>query len=533
MQAQPATLAHAIDALDRDDRGLTFVEGDRRRSLSFADLRDAATDVARGLRAAGLRRGDRLVIVLPGQLDFVRVFLGAVRAGIVPVPLYPPLGLAQVDAFRAGLERVARLTDAAAVVSIDALRDVAGPVAGRAGFLTPADCRGAGTADALGFPRPADAVFLQFTSGSTADPKGVVVTNRSLLANAHGIAAHLRADPDRDRAVSWLPMYHDMGLIGFVLVPVLEQLPVWYLPPTEFGRRPQSWCELLDEVRGTISVAPSFAYSLLARRATTEEAARWDLSPWRVAGCGAEPVDAGGLRSFARRLAPARFDPRALLPCYGMAEATLAIALAPLGGGVRTVHHGEREAVSCGRVLPGHAIEVVDAAGASLPEGREGELVFRGPSVAAGYFRDPDATSDTFRHDALHTGDTGLVVDGEVYVTGRKTDVIIVRGRNYHPQDIELSAAAVPGVRRGGVVAFARPGRDGAELVLAVDGANCADATAMREAVRARVHTDFGLVVADTIVVEKGAIAKTSSGKLRRSATRARYLDGYLQRGST
>jgi fatty-acyl-CoA synthase len=542
------TLAEVVDGLEGDERGYAFLGPDGERRLTFSELRDEARAAARALLAAGLSPGERVLAVLPDQHDFVRLFLGAQLAGVVPVPAYPPFMLAQLDAYLASLGRVAQAAGASALVAPPELHELLGRARPGLRLLDPAELAGDPAGPALPRVRPEDVSFLQFTSGSTAEPKGVVVTHRSLLANARTIDAHLRLDGTRDRAVSWLPLYHDMGLIGFVVVPLLDRVPAWYVPPLDFARRPQVWCETIDRVGGTIAFAPNFAYALVARRARDEELARWDLSSWRVAGCGAEPIQPAALRLFCERLAPAGFDPRALLPCYGLAEATLAVTLTPLRRGLRTARvaadglrrdgvataacDGEPalELASCGPVVAGHELRVAGRDSRSLPDGREGELWVRGPSVTAGYFADPERTAEGFRDGWLRTGDLGFVAGGELYVTGRRKDLIVVRGRNYHPQDLEWCAGEVRGARRGNAVAFACPGRGGEEAVaLVVERRPGADPAALAEAVRERIAEQLGLRLHETVVVERETLPKTSSGKLRRAETRARYLAGLLE----
>jgi fatty-acyl-CoA synthase len=525
----PQTLVQVVDDLRGADGGWTFVDHEGECHLPFPEIRESAFAIGRRLAGMGLRKGDRVVTVMPRQDEFAQAFLGCTCAGLVPVPLYPPLVLGQLDAYLAGVRRVLEATDAAAIVSSSELRDVLAPLAD-VPFLTFADVTGAGSSGRLPALTGDDTAFLQFTSGSTAEPKGVVVTHAALLANATTIDRHLAIDPTRDRAVSWLPMYHDMGLIGLVITALLAPVPAWYIPPLDFARQPQVWPEWIHRVRGTISFAPNFAYALLAKRARDEDLRRWDLSSWRVAGCGAEPIRAESLAAFADRFAPAGFAPEALLPAYGMAEATLAMALTPVGCGVRTLRVADRELVSCGPAVAGHELRVLGPGGEEQPDGREGEIAFRGPSVTKGYHGDPEATAAAFRDGWLHTGDLGLLRDGELYVTGRIKDLIIVRGRNHHPHDIEACAWDAPGVRTGNVAAFSRPGPDGERLVVVAEARRGADPEALAAGVAERVRDRLGLVVDEVVAVEHGTLPKTTSGKLRRRETRERLLAGSLAR---
>jgi fatty-acyl-CoA synthase len=371
---------------------------------------------------------------------------------------------------------------------------------------------------------PADATaYQQFTSGSTGRPRAVRVTRGSLAANCAAICAGLALDPARDVGVSWLPLHHDMGLVGFGCAALTAGVPVVFVPTAVFLRDPGSWMRAVSAHGGTVTFGPSFAFSLAARRVRPGEAARLDLSCVRVLGCGAEPINAAVLSRFAAAYAPAGLDPAALTPAYGLAEATLAVSFA---SGLRTDAAG---AVDCGRPVPGHEVAVVDGTGAPRPRGEVGEVWVRGPSVAAGYLGEP--ASGAFRGDGwLRTGDLGyLDGGGSLYITGRAKDLLVVRGVNTDPHRVEWAAAAVPGVREGGVVAFTRPGAETEEVVVVAECASRAPG-GLPEAVRAAVAGSTGLAVADVVRVPAGTIPKTTSGKPRRQETRRRYLAGELGR---
>lgn len=525
-----ATLADLVEALGREDRGYTFVVPRAETRLSFAELRERAGAMARGLRASGLAPGDRALVVLPREEEFVQVFFGAALAGVVPVPLYPPFAGQRLEAYADRIRAVMRVSEAKGVVTTPAIaaRLEPSPVP----FVSFEQLVAAAPAADLPAEPHGDIAFLQFTSGSTGDPKGVVVTHDAVLANARAIAAHLELDGDRDRVVSWLPMYHDMGLVGMVISPLLEEAAAWFMSPLGFARRPHAWCALMSSVGGTISYAPNFGYDMVAARAGDEEIAGWDLSSWRVAGCGAEPIRAGALRRFADRLAPAGFSADALVPSYGLAESTMVVTATPPRRGMRTLSTGGdgAELVSCGPALPGHEAIVVGDDGVPLPEGREGQIVVRGPSVAAGYYRDPERTAETFRYGGVVTGDLGFLDGGELFVTGRVKDLLVLRGRNYHPQDIEWCAAELEAVRLTGVAVFSCPDGDGAEGAVIVAETDRDGAPAgLAEAIRKRVFEQFGIKPADVLLVEPGTVPKTTSGKLRRGDLRSRYLAGVLE----
>lgn len=545
---RPRTLVHAIDELDRDDQGLTFAEHGEEKFLSFAELNRQSRALGEKLAGRGLRKGDRVLMVVASQLEFIQLFLGAVRAGVTPVPIYPPLIISQFEAYLAGVERVLALTDAAALITSAPLVSLFDQVKSDVVRLTFDDVEQSDCITSLPDVKPDDLAFIQFTSGSTAAPKGVMVPHRTLIENAMSIGAHLDISPERDRGVSWLPLYHDFGLIGFTITPMLRQTSIWYLAPLEFARDPTAWPELIHRIGGTAGSAPNFGYELLARRVTDEQLERWDLSSWRIAACGAESIRPATLDRFARRFERAGFSRKAFLPCYGLAEATLAISLWPVEEAPRTVildadalrDHGSAvpvdiadtatiELMSCGPVLPGHELAIFDADGARLPELTEGEIAFRGPSVTDGYYADPDASAASFREDGwLLTGDLGFLKDGEVYPTARKKDLIIISGRNYHPHDVEWCAGEDSQVRGGGVIAFAVTGALGDAAVLVVEARPQVDTAELRRRIAVRVRGRLGLVLKDIVIVGRGDLPKTSSGKLRRAETRARYELGQL-----
>ena len=523
------------------------------KHYSFSDLAAEVDRRAMQLLAAGLRKGDRIGLVLPDNLEFIFSFLGAMSVGVIPVPMYPPLSLGRLNGYIDNAGRIlgaaearALLTDRRAQAVLWSLVD---KVASLEKVLVAEDLPEVGRAQPdLGAIDLDDIAFIQFTSGSTSDPKGVVVTHRSLLANLNVIMRFgLEISPE-DVAVSWLPLYHDMGLIGFMLAPLWYSVPTVYLPTLDFVKHPTLWMETVHEFRGSITFAPNFAFALATRRTSEKKLAELDLSCIKALGCGAEPNHPGTLAAFCQHFAPAGFDPGSLLPCYGMAEATLAMTFNPLRRGLRTdvvdaeTYHGSGRAqpvrrrngnptlefVSCGAPLPGHAVDIVDEAGHRLPERDVGEVVFSGPSVTPGYFRQPEATRATFPPDGLHTGDLGYIADGELYVTGRKKDLIILNGRNYDPQSIEWEVAEVDGVRKGNVAAFSRPAVPTEELIVVAEAKSDRDPKALAEAVRERVHQKLYLNVSDVVLLGPGQLPKTSSGKLQRRRTRQQYLDGTL-----
>jgi fatty-acyl-CoA synthase len=541
------TLVDAVRALADDHaRGFVFVRPDgQERLFSFHDIADECERRAGHLAARGLSKGDRLALVIPDSEEFVLSFLGALFAGVVPVPIYPQLSFKNIDGYHDTVAHIVRASGARMLLTTSATRPYVEPALERAGSGTALASVDELAGDA-GRADPGvvagDLAFLQFTSGSTSRPKGVMVTHANLAANAEAFMLHgLHRDPSVDKGVSWLPLFHDMGLIGFVVGPLFTNVPCVFLPTASFVRAPRLWLDKIHEHRGTITYAPNFAYALVAKRLKDKDVEGLDLSCLRIAGCGAEPIQARALREFAERLAPAGFDARAFVPSYGMAEATLALTFMPLGEGLKTDRHQEQELVDCGQAFPEHELAIVDEAGRRLGDREVGQIVARGPSVTRGYFDEPELTAQTYKPlpgDAsgepwLHTGDLGYLVGGRLYVCGRLKDIIIVRGRNYYPSDIEWAISDLPGIRRGNVVAFAVGEGVGEEqLVVCCEGA-AADAASIREGASACIAAKFGLTVHEVVVAPLASLPRTSSGKPQRRRTRQMYVDGTLPRART
>ncbi len=532
----------------------------------FQDLRGVETEYvypelervtaarARAMQDMGLRKGDRVGLVVIEPEDFVLTFLAAVRIGVVPVPLYPPLSFGALDAYADRTARVLELSRTKVLFASARLQNILWALVDRVPTLERL-VRVEVLAEATGAPvypeiTPDDTAFLQYTSGSTADPKGVIVTHRTLMANCHAIIVEgLLTDGHRGIAVSWLPLYHDMGLIGFVIATIANGMKSVFIPTMRFIKKPTVWLDAIHRHRGTVTFAPNFAYALATRKAQDEDIAGWDLSCMEAWGCGAEPIQAETVRSFVARLAPAGVTDTQFLPAYGMAEATLAISFKPLRSPWRArVVDAEAfqsegrvvepaaddalvfEHVSCGPTFPLHEVAAFSDDGERLPEGREGELRLRGPSVCVGYFENPEATAATFVDGWLRTGDLGYVLDGEVYVTGRIKDLIILNGKNLHPQAVEWSVGGVDGVRKGNVVAFSRPGPSSEELVVVLETKvdDESGRAAIVDAVQKAVRAEIGVPAADVVLLAPGALPKTSSGKLQRRKTRQQYLAGEL-----
>lgn len=545
----PASLARAAQT----SHGATFV-GSRleERHLSYRELLHRATEIAGALSARGVQPGDRVGLVLPSEEEFVTTYLGIVVAGAVAVPLAPPLGIGRLGAFLEATARMLATARARLLVTSKSIRAMSGTLREAApsleGIVTSSDLTGASSNYSPPPVRLDDLAMLQFTSGSTSAPKGVRLTHRNLAANCWAIVREGLGVAPPDHVVSWLPLFHDMGMIGMVLCPVYSEIPFTLMPPTLFASKPASWLKLLSEHQGTITYAPNFAYAYATKRVRDAELNGVDLSQVRVFGCGAEPINPHTLRNFASRFAAVGVRLDAFYPSYGMAESSLAISF---GRGVRTdtvaavnletfrraspeanPTSPSRELVACGSAFSGHSIRIVDPqSGAERKEREIGEIRIAGPSVTDGYFDAPEATKslvDENQH--LRTGDLGYFAGGQLHICGRIKDLIIVRGRNCAPQDLEWEAATVDGVRAGSVAAFSIPGSeaDTESVIVVAEVKQDADANRIAGEIQSRLLDAVGVNVSVVELVPAGTLPKTTSGKLRRAEVRARYLKGEL-----
>ncbi|WP_437687317.1 fatty acyl-AMP ligase [Sorangium sp. So ce176] len=557
------TVAQAIeDAAASTKTGYRFIEESSENEPFFTHggVERASARLGGALQALGLQKGDRVALILPDNADFIFAFLGAIRAGVVPVPIYPPTGLGKLTGYLENTLHIVAKSGAKVLLTTAEIKRMLGTIQAQAPELQQVVAVEGirGSREEL---RPVkveldDVCFLQFTSGSTSRPKGVVLTHANLAANVRAIVElGLGVRGSVDTGVSWLPLYHDMGLIGFVIAPLYYVNTVSFLPPLLFLKRPVRWLETITRHRGNVSFGPNFAYALCVKRIREQDMAGLDLSTWRVAGCGAEPIRADNLRAFAEKFAPVGFDEKAFVCSYGMAESTLAVSFSALGTGLQTDSvdgetlwkegkavpvpadsDGASALVQCGSAFEGHEIAVFasDDAESARPLGdREvGELRLRGPSVMPGYFNDPDMTKEAFAGGWLRTGDLGYLAEGKVYICGRSKEVIIVNGRNYYPQDLEWEASRVSGVRKGNVIAFGtmKPHNDRERVVIAFEtgASDEQEKQALKGEVRRVVQQAMGLTVDDVVAVGMGVLPKTSSGKLQRSKTRELYENGEL-----
>jgi fatty-acyl-CoA synthase len=551
-------IALAKTANPNPDAGMRFVlEDGSEKKFTFVELEEEVLRRGRWMLSLGLKKGDRIAFIVPGPMEFVLSFLGATAVGIIPVPLYPPMGFGKLDAYIRDTARTLDIAKVQMLLTQKKVEPILWSLIDRSESLKSIvaleKCEGF-RVDGAPEPEevhPDDTCFLQFTSGSTAAPKGVVVTHRSLGANGWAIMQHgLEVDVANDLALSWLPLYHDMGLIGFVISPLTAGLQTCFMPTLSFIKRPSLWMEKMSEHKATITFAPNFAYGLAVKRTPPEKVKSLDLSRVRILGAGAEPNNPATLQAFIDHFSAAGLKPEAMMPVYGMAEATLAMSFSHLDEAFRAeiidgdIYAAEGRAVpvpkdqqagrntiefvSCGWAFPHHEVRVIDDAGNTLPGRKVGEIVFSGPSVAGGYFENPEATAASFRPDGLRTGDLGYMADGEIFVTGRKKDLIILNGRNYDPQSIEWVVADVEGIRMGNVIAFSRPAKNSEELVIVAETKQGGDIEKLVTEVRNRVRENFQMNPADVVLLPAGALPKTTSGKLQRQKARAQYLDGSL-----
>lgn len=527
---------------------------DEDEALTYGQLLDDARAVAGGLAAEGLRRGEAVAIMLPSGLDFFRAFFGALLAGGVPVPLYPPARLSQIEDHLRRQAGILANCQAPVLVTVDEAKLAARLLRAQVDTLQ----RVSAVADLHGAPPPAlvagDLAFLQYTSGSTGAPKGVALTHANLLANIRAWSGLLALRTD-DVCVSWLPLYHDMGLIGAWLGSLYNACPLVLMSPLAFLARPELWLQAIDRHRGTITAAPNFAFELCLHRIPEAALAGVDLSCLRLALNGAEAVSPATVEAFCTRFAPYGFRREAMKPVYGLAECAVALTMPAPDAPPRIdriardpfVTTGEAVAVSdpdtpamafvaCGAPIPGHELRVVDDAGRELPERRVGHVQFRGPSATSGYFRNPEATRALFRGEGadawLDSGDLAYVADGQLYPAGRVKDIIVRGGRNLHPEVLEEAIGGLPGVRKGCVAVFgAADPATATERLVAVAETRSEDETARRELRRRinRLAVDLlGLPLDDIVLAPPRSVLKTSSGKIRRAATRDRYLAGAL-----
>jgi acyl carrier protein len=554
----PAEAQTLIEALawhvERQPERLTvfLYEDQVETPLSYGAIWEGASRYALCLGAAGLTPGQTVAIMLPTSKEYIFCFYGTLLAGGVPVPLYPPARLTTIEDHLTRHVGILKSCGAALLVTVPEAKPLAwllrAQVESLRAVLVPADFIGDGKNFAPTRGSGGQIAFLQYTSGSTGQPKGVVLTHANLLANVRAMGRAVRAGAE-DVFVSWLPLYHDMGLIGGCFATMVLGFPVVLMSPLAFLSRPSSWLRAIHRHGGTISGGPNFSYELCLRRIQESDLEGLDLSSWRFAFNGAEPVSPETLTAFEEKFSRFGFGKKVLSPVYGLAEASVGLAFTPPGepwrvellDRERLASDGEavlaREGdpaplkiVACGRVLADHDLRIVDAAGLELPDRAEGQLQFRGPSATSGYYRNPEATRGLFDGPWVNTGDRAYLSEGMLYITGREKDVIIRGGRNISPYELEEAVGDLEGVRRGCVAVFGSMDRtSGTERVVVLAETRSEDA-AQRQALKRGINdlalSLLGGPVDDIILAPPHTVPKTSSGKIRRVAARDYYERG-------
>ncbi len=543
-QTLPDILRHAAETCGR--RGLIFVDEDEQR-FTWAEIEQQSQRIAAGLQDMGGKPGDRLAIVCQGLRPLVTTFFGAVLAGIHPSILPTPISRRRLKGYLGHIGAIVRVAKPRFIVVDEEIEEVAQPLlieAGLEGSARVARHDYLLESSARFHPHSPDVdeiAVIQFTSGSTSSPRGVVLPHACIVANVRAIVEHLEVEA-HDVGGGWLPMYHDMGLIGNLLGATARSIDLVLTTPFNFLRRPRRWLDVMERHNVSITAGPNVSYRHLLERG---ELLGRDLSAWRVAIIGAEPIDAELLEAFTEAFGRVGFPKSGFMPAYGLAEVGLMVtgvrateeyetiqvdrgALEGEGVARPSSHSSAATIVSCGVPVRETTLQIVDDNDAPVPDGRIGEIGIRGSSVMRGYFDDPEATAETLRRGWLMTGDLGYLQDGRLYVTGRKKELIIVGGRNYYPQDIERAVHGLELVRPGSVVAFGtQNGREEGIVVVAAPR-NPQDSEGIGDSVRTVVSETLNLPVLDVVLLESGRIPRTTSGKLCRGRCRDLYEEGKL-----
>ncbi len=549
-----ATFGEALDYAAQGARGLNFHDprGNLARVYPYRELREDALAAAYRLIARGVEPGARIALVAETGPDFAALFCGAIYAGAWPVPLPLPTSFGGKDNYIDQLAVQLASSDPAMLLYPAEIGEMAAAAAARQG------CTGMSYEEFLAAeaprcdlpqPQPDDICYLQYSSGSTRFPHGVAVTHGSLLNNLAG-HAHGMEIAGEDRCVSWLPWYHDMGLVGCLLSPIANQVSVDYLKTEDFARRPLAWLDMISRNPGTtLSYSPTFGYDICARRISSQSqvAERFDLSRWRVAGNGADMIRPDVMQGFVTAFANAGFRAAAFLPSYGLAEATLAVTLMPPGEGIRVELVEEerlsgaprdlsrparyRAIVNCGKPVRDRKVEIRGEDGKARPDHHIGKVWCKGPSVMHSYFRDPEATKSCLVDGWLDTGDMGYMADGYLFIVGRAKDMIIINGKNHWPQDIEWAVEQLPGFNHGDIAAFAVETENGEEAPAVLVHCRVSDPDKrleLREMIRDKVRSVTGMNCVVELVPPR-TLPRTSSGKLSRAKAKKLYLSGEIE----
>ena len=549
-----ATFGESLDYAAQGLRGLNFHDprGNLTRVYPFSELRTDALAMARRLIAHGIRPGDRIALVAETGPEFAALFCGAVYAGAWPVPLPLPTSFGGKDNYIDQLAVQLQSSDPKMLFYPAELADMAGAAAGRQnceGLSWEVFAQGPDPDCALPEAKPDAICYLQYSSGSTRFPHGVAVTHEALLNNLSG-HAHGMKFRQSDRCISWLPWYHDMGLVGCFLSLIANQVSADYLKTEDFARRPLAWLDLISRNPGTsCSYSPTFGYDICARRISSQSnvAERFDLSRWRIAGNGADMIRPDVMQGFVNAFADAGFKASAFLPSYGLAEATLAVTIMPPGEGIRVELVEEerlsgsprdlsrparyRAIVNCGKAVRDMALEIRGEHGSAMPDHHIGKVWCKGPSVMHSYFRDPEATAECLVDGWLDTGDMGYLVDGYLFIVGRAKDMIIINGKNHWPQDIEWAVEQLPGFHQGDIAAFSVQTDSGEEVPAVLVHCRVSDPAERRklhDQIRDKVRSITGMNCVIELVPPR-TLPRTSSGKLSRAKAKKLYLSGEIE----
>ncbi len=554
-----ATFGEALDYAALGQRGMNFhdARGNLARVYPFSELREDSLAAARRMIVHGVKPGDRIALVAETSPDFAALFCGAVYAGAWPVPLPLPTSFGGKDSYIDQLSVQLASSDPMALFYPAELAEMAGAAAARQN-LNGAGCQGIVWEDfaqqpALECALPAvstdDICYLQYSSGSTRFPHGVAVTHASLLNNLAGHAHGMEVRQD-DRCISWLPWYHDMGLVGCFLSLIANQISADYIKTEDFARRPLAWLDMISRNPGnSCSYSPTFGYDICARRISSQShvAERFDLSRWRIAGNGADMIRPDVMQGFVNAFAPAGFKASAFLPSYGLAEATLAVTIMPPGEGIKVELVAEerlsgcprdlsrparyRAIVNCGKAVRDMELAVRDEHGTDLPDHTIGKVWCSGPSVMHSYFRDPESTAECLIDGWLDTGDMGYLVDGYLFIVGRAKDMIIINGKNHWPQDIEWAVEQLPGFNHGDIAAFSIEMDSGEETPAVLVHCRVSDEDKrieLRNLIRDKVRSITGMNCLVELVPPR-TLPRTSSGKLSRAKAKTLYLSGEIE----
>lgn len=555
IRAEFATFNEAIDYAARSAKGLNFhdMRGELERVYPFSEMRADAVQMAYRLIAAGAKKGDRVALIAETGPDFAALFCSCTLAGIWPVPLPLPTTFGGKDSYIDQLSVQLSSADPLMLIYPPEIAEMAQAAADRQGCQGIAwDELATRPAPVVDLPQadPEDICYLQYSSGSTRFPQGVAVTHRALLHNLYGHAASMNIG-EGDRGISWLPWYHDMGLVGCFLSLIANQVSVDYLKTEHFARRPLAWLDLISRNKGnTLSYSPTFGYDICARRISSQSnvAERFDLSRWRLAGNGADMIRPDVMQNFVNAFAPAGFKASAFTPSYGLAEATLAVTVMPPGEGIRVelveeerLSGGRRDLsrparyraiVNCGKPLPDMDVEIRGEDGQIKGHHQIGKVWCRGPSVMHSYFRNPEATNECLVEGWLDTGDMGYVNEGGyLFIVGRAKDMIIINGKNHWPQDIEWAVEQLPGFNHGDIAAFAIEMENGEEAPAVLVHCRVSDPderVKLRDEIRDKVRAITGMNCVVELVPPR-TLPRTSSGKLSRAKARKMYLEGEIE----